>query len=98
MSRVSLLRSGIGTEKQLAFNHKQIRDKVLEDNENEQLKDIAFFGRSNVGKSSLINSITGRNIALTSKTPGKTRHLTFIELGEGKRLVDCPGYGFAKVS
>ena len=69
-----------------------------QDNENVLLKDIAFFGRSNVGKSSLINAVTGQNIAMTSKTPGKTKHLSFIDIGDNRRLVDCPGYGFAKAS
>ncbi len=60
--------------------------------------EIAFAGRSNSGKSSAINAITGRTaLARTSKTPGRTQLINFFSLGEGKRLVDLPGYGFAKV-
>jgi GTP-binding protein len=61
--------------------------------------EIAFAGRSNVGKSSLINAITGRKaIARTSVTPGRTQELNFFEVGQPTlfRLVDMPGYGFAK--
>ena len=61
--------------------------------------EIAFSGRSNVGKSSLLNALTGRNsIARTSVTPGRTQELNFFEVGEPVqiRLVDMPGYGFAK--
>ena len=61
--------------------------------------EVAFCGRSNVGKSSLINAITGRkSIARTSVTPGRTQELNFFEVGEPTqfRLVDMPGYGFAK--
>jgi GTP-binding protein len=61
--------------------------------------EVAFAGRSNVGKSSLINAVTGRKaIARTSVTPGRTQELNFFEVGEPTRfrLVDMPGYGFAK--
>lgn len=61
--------------------------------------EIAFAGRSNVGKSSLINAVTGRkSIARASVTPGRTQELNFFEVGEPTvlRLVDMPGYGFAK--
>ena len=61
--------------------------------------EIAFCGRSNVGKSSLLNALTGRKaIARTSVTPGRTQELNFFEVGEPTqfRLVDMPGYGFAK--
>lgn len=61
--------------------------------------EIAFAGRSNVGKSSLLNALTGRRaIARTSVTPGRTQELNFFEVGEPTqlRLVDMPGYGFAK--
>jgi GTP-binding protein len=61
--------------------------------------EIAFAGRSNVGKSSLINALTGRStIARTSNTPGRTQALNFFDLGGRLRLVDMPGYGYAKVS
>ena len=61
--------------------------------------EVAFAGRSNVGKSSLITAVTGRKaIARTSVTPGRTQQLNFFEVGEPTlfRLVDMPGYGFAK--
>lgn len=61
--------------------------------------EIAFAGRSNVGKSSLLNALTGRkSIARTSVTPGRTQELNFFEVGEPTRLrlVDMPGYGYAK--
>ena len=60
---------------------------------------VAFAGRSNVGKSSLLNALTGRNgLARTSNTPGRTQELNFFDVGEpiNFRLVDMPGYGFAK--
>jgi GTP-binding protein len=60
--------------------------------------EVAFAGRSNAGKSSAINSLTGnKKLAKTSKTPGRTQLLNFFELSETQRLVDLPGYGFAKV-
>lgn len=61
--------------------------------------EVAFCGRSNVGKSSLINALTGRkSIARTSVTPGRTQELNFFEIGDPTqfRIVDMPGYGFAK--
>jgi GTP-binding protein len=61
--------------------------------------EVAFAGRSNAGKSSAINAITQRKgLARTSKSPGATRLLNLFELEPGRRLVDLPGYGFAKVS
>lgn len=61
--------------------------------------EIAFAGRSNVGKSSLINTLTGRNsLARTSNTPGRTQQLNFFDLGGDLFMVDMPGYGYAKVS
>ena len=60
---------------------------------------MAFAGRSNVGKSSVINKITARrNLARTSKTPGRTRELNYFSYGENINIVDLPGYGYAKVS
>jgi GTP-binding protein len=60
--------------------------------------EIAFAGRSNVGKSSAINALAGRKrLAFTSKTPGRTQTINFFRLGEDARLVDLPGYGYAKV-
>jgi GTP-binding protein len=63
------------------------------------LPEIAFAGRSNVGKSSLINALTGRKaLARISNTPGRTQQLNFFNLGQRLILVDLPGYGYAKVS
>lgn len=60
--------------------------------------EIAFLGRSNVGKSSVINALAGRRrLAFASKTPGRTQTVNFYDLGEGGRLVDFPGYGYARV-
>jgi GTP-binding protein len=60
--------------------------------------EVAFAGRSNAGKSSAINTILGRKaLARTSKAPGQTRLINFFDLGNDERLVDLPGYGFAKV-
>jgi GTP-binding protein len=60
--------------------------------------EVAFAGRSNAGKSSALNAITGRtNLARISKTPGRTQLLNFFSAGESRRLVDLPGYGYAKV-
>ena len=59
--------------------------------------EVAFAGRSNAGKSSAINSLTNnKKLAKTSKTPGRTQLINFFELSETQRLVDLPGYGFAK--
>lgn len=59
--------------------------------------EIAFAGRSNAGKSSALNTLTHANLARTSKTPGRTQLLNFFSLDEQRRLVDLPGYGYAKV-
>lgn len=60
--------------------------------------EVAFAGRSNAGKSSAINSLTGnKKLAKTSRTPGRTQLINFFRLSERQRLVDLPGYGFAKV-
>lgn len=60
-------------------------------------KEICFIGRSNVGKSTLINTLANKKIAKTSNTPGRTQLVNFFDFGQ-YRLVDLPGYGFAKVS
>lgn len=63
------------------------------------IKEIAFAGRSNVGKSSLLNLLTGRkNLARVSGNPGKTRTINFYLINDEFRIVDLPGYGYAKVS
>jgi len=60
--------------------------------------EVAFAGRSNAGKSSALNAIVGRkDIARTSKTPGRTQLINFFSLAPGQRLADLPGYGYAKV-
>lgn len=60
--------------------------------------EIAFAGRSNAGKSSALNTLTRQNnLARTSKTPGRTQLINTFSLGEDRRLIDLPGYGFAKV-
>ncbi len=61
--------------------------------------EVAVVGRSNVGKSSLINALANRNgLANVSKTPGRTQLLNCFELPDGATIIDCPGYGYAKVS
>ena len=63
------------------------------------LAEVAFVGRSNVGKSSLVNALTGRKtLARVSQTPGATRQINFFNLGGRLMMADLPGYGFAKVS
>src|SRR6185312_7497721 len=65
----------------------------------ESLNEVAFVGRSNAGKSSLVNALTGRkSLARVSQTPGATRQINFFNLGGRLMLVDLPGYGFAKRS
>lgn len=59
--------------------------------------EVAFAGRSNAGKSSALNTLTHASLARTSKTPGRTQLLNFFTLDEERRLVDLPGYGYAKV-
>jgi GTP-binding protein len=63
------------------------------------LPEVAFAGRSNVGKSSLVNALTGRKtLARVSNTPGRTREINFFRLGDTLMLADLPGYGFARAS
>jgi len=65
----------------------------------ESLPELAFVGRSNVGKSSLINALTGsRALARISNTPGRTRQINFFDLGGRLMLVDLPGYGYAEAA
>ena len=65
----------------------------------EKLNEVAFVGRSNAGKSSLVNALTGRKaLARVSQTPGATRQINFFNLADRLMLVDLPGYGFAKRS
>lgn len=60
--------------------------------------EVAFAGRSNAGKSSAINTLANHTrLAYTSKTPGRTQHINYFDLGESRFLVDLPGYGYAKV-
>lgn len=73
-----------------AMNYDQIPDSYL--------PEVAFIGKSNVGKSSLINSLVEQKIAITSKTPGRTRQLNFFCVSDKLNLVDMPGFGYAKVS
>jgi len=83
----------------LVENVELIADAHNHDGFPEPLKgEIAFVGRSNVGKSSLLNVIFGRQIAKTSSTPGKTRSLLFFKVNDFYHFIDFPGYGYAKVS
>lgn len=65
---------------------------------NTQFAEYAFVGRSNVGKSSLINAIVGEKVARTSNTPGRTQSLNLFNYSDKSMIVDLPGYGFARVS
>ncbi|MBZ5553078.1 MAG: ribosome biogenesis GTP-binding protein YihA/YsxC [Acidobacteriia bacterium] len=69
----------------------------LSESPRDKLPEIAFLGRSNVGKSSLINSLLGVRLARTSSTPGRTQLINFYLVNQKFYFVDCPGYGFAKV-
>ena len=63
----------------------------------DSVREVAFAGRSNAGKSSAINTLANHTrLAYVSKTPGRTQHLNYFTLAEGKFFVDLPGYGFAK--
>lgn len=76
-----------------------ISNSKVEDCPNSQLPEYAFIGRSNVGKSSLINMLTGRkSLAKVSGKPGKTRLINHFLINDKWHLVDLPGYGYAKVS
>lgn len=69
----------------------------LRDMPQDALREVAFAGRSNAGKSSAINTLAGRvRLAYVSKTPGRTQHLNYFTLADGKYFVDLPGYGYAK--
>ncbi len=63
-----------------------------------KINEYAFIGRSNVGKSSLINAVAGENTARTSKTPGRTQQINLFNLNDKVTLVDLPGYGYARIS
>ena len=63
-----------------------------------QFAEYAFIGRSNVGKSSLINAVVSEKIARTSNTPGRTQSLNFFNVNDNIMLVDLPGYGYARIS
>ena len=66
---------------------------------NNHLPECCFIGRSNVGKSSIINAITkSKKLAKTSKTPGRTQTLNFFQINKSLNIIDLPGYGYAKVS
>ena len=65
---------------------------------NSQFPEYAFVGRSNVGKSSLINAIIGQNVARTSNTPGRTQTLNLFNIDDRIMIVDLPGYGYARVA
>lgn len=69
----------------------------LRDLPRDAVREVAFAGRSNAGKSSAINTLAGRTrLAYVSKTPGRTQHLNYFTLAEGRYFVDLPGYGYAK--
>ena len=79
---------------QAAF-HTTVAD--LRDLPSDSLCEVAFAGRSNAGKSSVINTLANHSrLAFVSKTPGRTQHLNYFRLADGKYFVDLPGYGFAK--
>ena len=69
----------------------------LRDLPRDSVREVAFAGRSNAGKSSAINALAGRvRLAFVSKTPGRTQHLNYFSLAAGRYFVDLPGYGYAK--
>ena len=72
---------------------------VLDQMPSDSGKEVAFAGRSNAGKSSVLNALCNRRkLARTSRTPGRTQHFVIYEFAPGRRVVDLPGFGFAKVS
>ena len=81
------------------FKHAAFHTTVanLDDLPGDSIGEVAFAGRSNAGKSSAINTLADHTrLAFVSKTPGRTQHLNYFSLGEGRYWVDLPGYGFAK--
>ncbi|MFN3345019.1 MAG: ribosome biogenesis GTP-binding protein YihA/YsxC [Chloroherpetonaceae bacterium] len=70
----------------------------VEDLPKDNFPEIAFVGRSNVGKSSLLNALMKKKLAYTSATPGKTREINYFRINQKFYFVDLPGYGYAKVS
>ena len=84
----------------LPYHHTEFVMSALSPHElpPDQGAEVAFAGRSNAGKSSAINAVTGRkSLARTSKTPGRTQRINFFRIDEERHLVDLPGYGYAKV-
>lgn len=85
----------------MKINKSELEAVAVRENQypDSSLYELSFAGRSNVGKSSFINAMLGRkNLARTSSTPGKTRTINFYKVNDDLRLVDLPGYGYAKVS
>ena len=85
----------------MKINKAELEKVAVEENQypDTNIKEFAFAGRSNVGKSSFINAMLNRkNLARTSSTPGKTRTINFYRVNDDLRLVDLPGYGYAKVA
>ena len=95
----SKIHKSTGTKKSSPGQVSFVKSAVLAiDYPQSHLREVAFIGRSNAGKSSLINAIVKCQIAKVSGTPGKTRLINFFNVGGKYQLVDLPGYGFAKVS
>ena len=87
--------------RKMKFNKSDLETVAVKRNQypDQSLKEVAFAGRSNVGKSSLLNLLTGRKkLARVSGSPGKTRTINFYIINDEFRIVDLPGYGYAKVS
>lgn len=85
----------------MAYNFKQAKFAITVNDLKSlpyAIKEIAVVGRSNAGKSSLLNTLTNQNrLAFTSKTPGRTQHINYFSIAEHVYLVDLPGYGYAQV-